>query len=485
MKKIKLITFILLIILFFTIFFFSIFGINLSLKNINNIKKNKELKNNLITQIKINNVDTVYDKDTNTYFYSLPGEYENKNYILKLEMDIKYKYKIANQNINIIKVKYDKPIDVIVYDNKNYYKVKIQLTNLPIIKIETKNEIGTEEEETIFTYINHNIEQKKFTNNAKLKVRGATTKKLPKKSYRVNFYNKTYTKEKKISFSNFYQGDSLILDAIYREKSKIRNLLSTELWNDMSNKYNNIKIYSEFVEVFINNEYKGLYLLTEPINRTKLNLNKTTDSDTSFIVKSTQGILEVKYPNDDDYISAANDLTKNIISKYFKKGVFNDYNTIKTSFNIDNYVDMIIYNYFINNVDNGLYQNVYYYNNSLSNNIVYIQPWDMEWTFGYVPTVGETPADRFDCYIDHPNSKEINELIIKRYWDLRKNILTEEYFNNLINKYKNELTKGVSNRDSKKWNDYDINYELEYIKNWIKERIKYTDEMIKGLEDEL
>lgn len=491
MKKFKLIVFICLIFSLFLLLFCSIFGTNLSFKNLDKIKENRKNKEIFKDNIKINGIDLLYDKNSNVYYYMISEKYENQKYMFKLDLDTKYKYKIIDYTLNIIDIKYDEPIKVIIYDKKNYYKINIQLTNLPLINIETDNEITSENQNTIFTYINENSVQRRFENDAKIKVRGATTQVLDKKSYRVNFYNKSYTEEKKVSFSKFYTGDSLILDGVYRDASKIRNLLATELWNDISKDFTELRMYSEFVEVFINDEYRGLYLLTEPINRTKLKLNKTNNSDSSFVVKSTLGILDVKYPNDETYTTDTINVTKSIILKYLQTRMDASFEIIEKTFDINNYVDIIIFNYFINNLDNRLDQNVYYYNDSLKENIVYIQPWDMEWTFGLIPAqkdedIGiKSDSNIFDCLLYHPNSPEINKLIIERYWELRKNILTEEYFNNLINNYSNQLIKGSAFRDSNTWYEYDIQNELDFIKTWIKDRIKYTDEKIKEIKNEL
>ena len=69
------------------------------------------------------------------------------------------------------------------------------------------------------------------------------------------FNAKAYTKEKDVIMSDFYYGSSFILDAVYRDSSKIRNVLATNLWNDISNDFTNVDMNFEYVEFFINNEY--------------------------------------------------------------------------------------------------------------------------------------------------------------------------------------------------------------------------------------
>jgi len=509
MKKIKIFSFLIFIISFIVILFYGMFGINISFKNIKEIKEKRKPNVDLITSLKINNIDAVFDKENNIFYYMVSDKYENETYILNFNLDSSYKYKIVDETLNIIKVDYNKKFKVIIYNNKYYFETNIQLTNLPIINIVAEDNI-VEDVESIFNYVNVNHSQMLFSNNSKIHVRGNTSKNFDKKSYKINMYNKNYNNEKEVNLSNFYYGNSFVLDAIYRDASKIRNLLATELWNDISNDFMNINIYSEFVELFINNEYKGLYLLTEPINRRKFNLNKSTSQDTSVVIKTQQWNdinsnldfsnittdtylgYELKYPNNEELYKKSWNMLLSNISKFYDKNVDSSYQTISSIFNIENYIDMMIFNAFTNNIDNNLDKNNYFYIKSLKNNKVFIQPWDMEYTFGIRYKTNEERnaykdmEDFNEIYTGfyHENAPEINKLLIDRYWELRQDILNKEYFDNLLNKYLTELNKGAALRDSNKWYEYDVEKEIEEIRTWIYNRIEFFDEYVKGLENE-
>ncbi|MBE6139428.1 MAG: hypothetical protein E7174_02860 [Firmicutes bacterium] len=508
MKKFKFIIFILLIISFVIVLFYGIFGTSLSFLSSKEIKKDRKLKEDLINELKINNEDAIYDKNKNIYYYMVPSNYENNIYVLNLDLKDGFKYKIVGENLNIIKVDYSKQIKVIIYNDKYYYETKIQLTNLPLISITSESDITTNDTESIFTYINTNNIEKQFINNSKIHIRGASSKKFDKKSYKINMYNKSYKKEEEVNIENFYYGNSFILDAVYRDPSKLRNVLSTELWNDISNDFNNVDIYSEFVEVFINNEYKGIYVFTEPINRRRLNLNKSDSTDTSIIIKSVNWIMpqeikknynidipihlgyELKYPNDSEFYESSWDLILNKLSTYYTD--MYSYEKIKNSFNLKNYIDIIIFNAFTNNSDNNLAKNNYFYAHSLNSKEIYIQPWDMEYSYGltFASENKKFYEKNLNDYTEiytlfyHEDCPEINKLLIDRYWELRKNILTKEYFDNVLDKYKNQLNKGAALRDSSIWYEYDIEEEIEEIRTWIYNRLDYFDSYIKDLENE-
>lgn len=508
MKKIKLIVFILLLFLFILILFLGIFGTGLSFLSIKLIKEGRSLKNDLITNLKINNIEAIYEKNYNIFYYMLPTEYENKLYILNLELQDGYKYKIIDKKLNIIKGEYDKEIDILIYNDKYYFETKVQLTNLPLINIISEEDISSNNTSTNFNYFNTSNKEQTISINALMHVRGSTSASFDKKSYKINFTNDTYDKDKDINIENFYQGDSLILDAVYRDPSKIRNVLSIDLWNDISNDFNNINIYNQFVELFINNEYRGLYVLTEPINRTKLKLNKTTLTDTSVIIKTTNWEInkeikenysiteeifkgyELKYPNNDSMYEISWDVMLNKLSKYYDDP--NTYETIINTYNVENYIDMIIFNAFTNNTDNSLKKNNYFYLKDLYESKIFIQPWDMEYTFGLgfdskkENLISKNNDDYNKIYTKfiHESSPEINKLLIERYWELRQNILTKQYFEKLLDNYLKDLNKGAALRDSEKWYEYDIEKELEDIKVWLFNRIEFFDEYVESLENE-
>ena len=501
--KIKVATLILLIISFILVFCYTRQKTYVSNISIEEIKETRKLDNNLISSLKINNINTVYDKVSDTYFYTVPLKYENSNYTLRVDVDNGYDYKINNKSNNSVKIDYDKPLNIIIYNDKNYCEVKVQLTNLPLLKINSESVINTDDVKSTFEYIDGETKSKEY--NSKIHIRGATSLRVPKKSYKVDIYDKEYEKTNNISINGFSKLDSFILDGIYKDTSKIRNVLSTELWNSVSRDFLEVSINSKFVELFINNEYKGLYVLTEPINRKKLKLKKTENSDTSVIIKDTSWYTvnefndidinsmsykgyEIKYPNTSDFNEQIWNKVLGKLSYYYNNET--SYDVVKEVFNINNYIDFILFNAFTNNTDNKLAKNNYYYMESISDEEIFIQPWDMEFTYGLVYT-SETDKYSLKTIDDYNEIKvpfdfdyKLKKMIIKRYWELRKTVLTKEYLDKLLDKYLNDLNKGAANRDSEIWYEYNIDEEIKEIRNWIYNRLDFFDKYMKELENE-
>lgn len=505
--KLKLSIFIILLIILLSTLYYGIFGFSVSYLSEDEIKENRELKENLVSYFKINGIETIYDKTTDIYYYSVPLDQKDKKYTLKLELDDGYKYKIKKQTTNVITVDYEKTYNIIIYNEKNYSEIKLKLTNLPIVSILSDTDVTDNDTNSVFKYINPSNLDNTITYNSKIHIRGATSKLYDKKSYKVNIYNSDYEKEKNINISNFYYGSSFILDALYRDGSKIRNALATQLWNDFSSDFTNANVYTEFVEVFINNEYKGLYLFMEPVNRRNLNLNSSSLNNTSVVIKSSDYNLpkfndytniiddvyygfELKYPNDEDLFNTSWNSILNKLSKYYKNTINSSYEQINDIFDITSYVDLILFNSVTNNEDNHLIKNNYFYQKELDDKI-YIQPWDMEFSFGLSYShnlkynTEETLYDFEEIIFEIKHSSpKINKLLIKKYWNVRNNILTIEYFDNIIDKYKATLGNGAASRDSNLYYEYNFDENIEEVRDWIHKRLEVYDEYVRGLENE-
>lgn len=115
-----------------------------------------------------------------------------------------------------------------------------------------------------------------------LKTRGATAGSLVKKAYSIKLKDSNGITPMDRSFFNLRNDNNWVLDAMGIDKARMRNRVSTDLWNDYS-----VKPYwweqepsmvngtrGHYVEVFVNDSYNGLYCMTEKVDRKQLNLKK-------------------------------------------------------------------------------------------------------------------------------------------------------------------------------------------------------------------
>ena len=91
-----------------------------------------------------------------------------------------------------------------------------------------------------------------------IKGRGNSTWIMPKKPYNITFYkNDEYAKKAKVSLVDGVKAKKWTLLANYFDTSLIRNKIALDLANDMG-----IGLESKFVDLWMNGEYLGNYLLT-------------------------------------------------------------------------------------------------------------------------------------------------------------------------------------------------------------------------------
>ena len=138
---------------------------------------------------------------------------------------------------------------------------------LPIIKL--TGEFGYDYQEGIVSII---YPDGSSDNNlsARIKWRGGTTNAegKHKRNYKIKF-------SEDHSFFEMRNDNNWILDAGQADVFRLRNRIATELWNDFATKPYYIDqepkalsgVRGQVVEVYLNEEYRGIYCLTECMDR--------------------------------------------------------------------------------------------------------------------------------------------------------------------------------------------------------------------------
>lgn len=128
--------------------------------------------------------------------------------------------------------------------------------------------------------------------NIKAKWRGGSTNSEGK--HKRNYKIKTIDvqgKSKDYSFLGLRKDNNWILDAGQVDLFRLRNRIATELWNDFATKpYYSDKepkalsgVNGKVTEVILNNEYRGIYSLTESMDRKELRLKNTMKTIKNFM----------------------------------------------------------------------------------------------------------------------------------------------------------------------------------------------------------
>ena len=118
-----------------------------------------------------------------------------------------------------------------------------------------------------------------------IEVRGSSSQMFPKKSYGFETKNEDWSEDVDVSLGGFPEEEDWILYGPYSDKSLIRNKLTFDLSNLIGYKASNVKFYN----LYLNNDYRGLYVLMEKIKRdeNRVNLVELVDGNVEggYIIK--------------------------------------------------------------------------------------------------------------------------------------------------------------------------------------------------------
>lgn len=475
---------------------------------VENIKNTHVYNENLISQVYFNGVPLVYCNNDGFYYYSILDKFDNHIDTISVDSPIKVNYTISNLDYDDLP-KYSlnskKNMDIIIYSDSYYKEISVKFTYLPIISINVnklinKQKISSKIDIYNPDYINDGGEYY-YSLDSQIKTRGSLGMYYPKKSYKftLNGYQLDG-----ISLFGLKANNEWILDSMYSDPSNVRNVLSSNLWNDIVNleSDSNLKNFlnCRYVEVFINNSYMGLYTLKEQFNDSSLNLDnkiliKGNGYETmkfnpfyiSNVFSDNYINFEMKYPLSKENSAPFWYFILNKMKNYYSVYSANDF-IMDSSFYTNNIIDYKLLLAFCKAVDNNSIKNVYVEYDILHDKLIYI-PWDLDQTFGMTWTSSNSDTYmmyEFDMYDELAvNLKELysplfNEKLKDRYIYLRKNVLNYENVDQYLKRYEYLLIEsGAAQRDSEKWYPYDIETEFNSIRQWTKNRIVYLDSYFK------
>tara|TARA_B000000475_G_scaffold143982_1_gene115880 strand:+ start:1136 stop:2551 length:1416 start_codon:yes stop_codon:yes gene_type:complete len=379
-----------------------------------------------------------------------------------------------------------------------------------------------------------------------IEIRGESSQFFDKKSYGFETWDAQYN-DIDVALIGFPEEEDWILYGPFSDKSLIRNKLIYELSNQMGR----YATKTEFVELTINYEYKGLYIFMEKLKRDKnrINISKLENGDIDeesisggYIIKIDKSDMEDGSYSDynsfqskfDVFGNENGDIRINFNYEYPKPGEIhaNQKNYIKNYFyefesslasenfkdpndgfrkyiDEDSFIDFFILNELSNNVDG--YRLSTYLQKDRNEKLVIGPVWDFNLSFGNADYCG---GERYDvwcfkfnerCLGDYWNVPfwwnrlvEDEKFVIKlkeRWNQLRTNVLSDNNLMTLIEEQYSFLNNetDIINKNFNTWKIFGIyiwpnsfignNYyeEIDFLKNWIKNRTQWLDESINNL----
>lgn len=390
-------------------------------------------------------------------------------------------------------------------------------STLPIFKLNTNHQPipddpKIEADLSVINNENNTLTGQKIDYKIKIERRGFTSQSFSKKSYGFTVIDSL---DKNIL--DFPLAKKWVLYGPFADKSLIRNALTYDLYRKMGH----YSVKTAFVELIINNNYQGIYILTEKINVSPQHLNisnlKTDDKGITtggYLLEIDRNNIKAVFPpsNDTSHVplsygleipkeSKTDSLTLDLIKNQFnlfEEKMYYQPNDLFSFLDLNSFVDHFIISELSKNID-AYRLSTYIYNPDISSQTpkFYMGPiWDYNFAFGLTNyNVGFNPEGfiyNSDKYVPFwweklKKNESFNTALVNRYFELRKSSLSNQTIFNTIDSLYN-LCKVPADKNFKKWTvlnskDFWPNYflgkthqeEIIYLKDWVTKRLLFLD----------
>jgi len=454
-------------------------------------------------------------------------------------VDHSLKLALSNQDVEILNLLYDQTVTSVILEEDLYFfsqpvdtfevgypyivsrdeeDYTFYFTELPVVFIEMDQPISNEERRPAQFKI---VESSGYflTSDIGINIRGATSQQYPKKSMRIEFWmDPTGEQTKNVSLLDLRNDDDWILLPMYTEPLRLRNATAHQLWEDIHEPYYlevspNARsgVRGRYIEMFKNGEYRGVYLLTERVDRKQLRLQKYSETEGMLgeLYKAKEwgsGTVTFDFAG---FYDNSNRWWDGYQKKYPMADMTTDWeglfdlktftiqapdstfaSEIPENFHMANAVDYFIFLNLLNAFDN-TGKNIFVARQTQDEPYFYV-PWDLDAVLGQdwqgIPT-GHSywliTNGLYDRLIDECESTGFGSMLTERWSALRQNLITPEVLYERFMTHHNLLFKNsVYTREEIAWQDYSYNSEeINYMSNWIEHRIGVLDELFAGLCD--
>ena len=405
-------------------------------------------------------------------------------------------------------------------------------SHLPIINVDTKSQTipGLDGEKENYIIAEANIYdggnsvtvlgENGNTETIRLRYRGRSSLKFDKKGYLLKFVNDNDEKVNK-SLLGMPEETDWIFHGPFIDKSLIRNYM----WYNIAQEIMGQAPKTRFFELYIDNNYQGLYVATEAVTQSEQSRVLMTKKDersiaTSYLLQldsdagnettalnsfskytyrlkksdiSNENII-IKYPSEAELTEEVKEYISNDFAEFEKMLYSYDYKEYSKYIDVDSFVDYFIINEFTQNYDAG-YLSTYIYKDIAGKYKMYI--WDFNSASNnYQPDfLGDNQSFELDGILWYEallQDPEFVEAIIKRYEELRKTYLSYEYLENYIDETVSYLGPAIDRNFSvwgytlnENYGSFKTNYmprshndAINQLKSSIHERGKWMDRNI-------
>lgn len=385
-------------------------------------------------------------------------------------------------------------LEVYVSDGRRWCRLEVYLSGVPALVVHTESSVpykldpqyvsGTMASlDLAFNYGEYtlfwpegNSRSQTVTGNIEYHWRGNTNLLANKKSYRLNLLDAKGQPDQKDLLGLGEDADWFLLN-FATDTTRARDKVAWQLWQQLAdqNEYDLPGIRVEYVELYLDDTYMGLYGIARPISRDSLQLSandllykwRTMPMDRSMPTAETfasleedeslsWGVwLEVVWPK--TYTEGVWQPMADYVDLYYTPGAQTSWQQLESTTNLDNLLDVSLFRQFVCAADNFSYNQ--YFLQSSADGLYYRIPWDMDYTFGDVYdefySLDLTSTFLPDMELDtlyQADSSRAQQLIARRWSELRSTVFTMENVTGLFRSAQDQLTaSGALGRDTALW----------------------------------
>jgi hypothetical protein len=325
---------------------------------------------------------------------------------------------------------------------------------------------------------------------------------LPKTGYRIEL-----SEEK--SLLGMRKDDDWLLLAMFSDLNHMQIKLSMDLYRSLDpTNPTAILPDSEYVCLYINGDFQGLFLLTEKNDRrlfglddAQNNINSSLIFQSSYFHKNFKQYLneewEQDWPNEDEDIFIMDEIMTELVSfvSTTSDSEFFDPNTgVYSVFDKQNLIDFFLFNFFILHDD--FWDHNYFIVRNTYPSKFFLVPWDFDRCFGlwlrressYDENHEEFLISNNELFNRLLSDEEFIQACKDRWRYLREQLWTEEFILDMVSDMYKDI-KLILEIDSNMWypwlfeKDWNLRVEeaVDHLFDWIPKRLEFCDIYFENL----
>jgi len=365
---------------------------------------------------------------------------------------------------------------IIAYTDTAFSYAQIVFTGLPIVTLETDGEIGYEDVKASVSFC---APDSGMNSGAVTHLRGAGSRLSEKKSYKIDFVHGNKDSAAIVDVPGFGAADDMILLAGVMDQSLLRDRLSWDVYAMIAEKDEPYGPRdTQYVELFVNNRYMGLYLMMEPVDDGEELVKASINAPTTDSVYRT---AQIDYAGERMYVE--NPMREGSIYELYHAPVIgHEFDALGAYLTLEQmpegeahdaeferlamaHIDMeSMLRYYLlvqaGGMSDNVYNNMYVIANRADGKLTYrFAPWDMDLTWGRF-----TDSDTGDFYhdlfsfevaqrmIDIDAGGVTRQMLGDMWSQMRETVFSEETIQELVDGYVYELdASGAYMRESMRW----------------------------------